>query len=122
MTTLEAYNELVRLSRELLTAVDELKRDAQDAARKGNDYRRAKALAFLDIQTGTVPEKQAKVDKACTDKRLEAHLAEAIKEASVERVRSLRTVISAYQSFCSGYRAEAEFGRTGPFEMAGTGR
>lgn len=106
-----AYKELLRLSNELLNACNQLTEEARTAAQKENDYRRAKAIAYL-ASDGTVQARQAQVDLKCETERLEAHSAQAVKEAGMERVRSLRTIISAYQTYLNSNKAEAEFVRT----------
>lgn len=107
----QTYTELLRLSKDLLDACNQLTVDAKTAVQKENDYRRAKAIAYLNSD-GTVQARQAQVDKVCEKERLEAHLAQAVREAGYERVRSLRTIISAYQTYLNSNRAEAEFART----------
>lgn len=109
----DLFQELLNRGRELLEACDQLKDDALEAARKDNAYRRAKSIAYL-ASSGTIPERQAIVDKTCEADRLAAHEAAAIKEAQLERVRSLRTAISAFQTYLNANREEAAFARTGP--------
>jgi hypothetical protein len=109
----QTYEELLRLSRDLLASCDQLQVDAINAAQKENDYRRAKCIAYLSSE-GTVQARQAMVDKTCERERLDAHMAQAIREAGMERVRSLRTIISAYQTYINSNTAEAEFAKTGP--------
>jgi hypothetical protein len=66
-----------------------------------------KAVAYLNAE-GTIPEKQAKVDQACDAERLQAHIAEADREACREHVHALRATLSAYQTLARTNQAEAE--------------
>lgn len=105
--------DLQATSKELLAQCDELASTARDYAVKENAYRLAKANAYLKSE-GTVDARKAQVDKICEHNRLECHVAEGILDATRERVRSLRAVLSALQTIANGYKAEADFDRTGP--------
>lgn len=104
----EQAEQIERLVSELLKANDDLRAAGKNWAVKENDYRRAKAIAFLDLKEGTIPEKQAKVDRACENERLHAHIAEAEREACIERVKSLRAAVSAYQTLARANEVEAQ--------------
>ena len=102
--------ELRRLCGELDKAGNELRSAVHAFAQTENDYRRAKSIAFLNAE-GTIPEKQAKVDRACETERLKAHVAEAEREACRERVSSLRAQLSAFQTLTRVQLAEADMSR-----------
>lgn len=106
----ELEDELKRLCREINMSVVELKAAGRDWAEKENAYRRAKAIAFLNAD-GTIPEKQAKVDKVCDGERLAAHIAEAEREACREKVRAASAQLSAYQTLARMNLVEAEMSR-----------
>ena len=108
----EQSKQIEGLVSDLLAANDDLKTAGKNWAVKENDYRRAKAVAFLDLKEGTIPEKQAKVDKACEQERLAAHIAEAEREACIERVKSLRVAVSAYQTLARANEVEAQLSAT----------
>lgn len=92
---------------ELLSESDDLKAKCREYAVRENEYRRAKSVAYLNAE-GTIPERAAKVDQVCEQQRLAAHIAEAEKEASVERIKSLRAALSAYQTLARVNQSEME--------------
>lgn len=96
-----------------MSECDDLATNARDYAVKENAYRLAKANAMLKAE-GTVDVKKAQVDLVTEKERLASHIAEGVLDATRERVRSLRAVLSALQTIANGYKAEAEFDRTGP--------
>lgn len=107
-------SDLRETSLALLNECDEQAKAAREYATKENDYRMAKAKAFLAAETGTVDAKKAQVDQICERERLAAHIAEGKLDATRERVRSLRAVLSALQTIGGIYKVEGEFDRTGP--------
>lgn len=105
--------DLQSTSKELLSECDALAKAAKDYATKENAYRMAKATAYISSE-GTVDARKAQVDKITERERLESHIAEGILDSTRERVRSLRAVLSALQTIAGGYKAEADFYKTGP--------
>jgi hypothetical protein len=99
--------ELLRLSRLLDEAHDELIKQSHEWAVRENEYRLAKASAHL-ASSGTVDERRAYCDKATSQERLAAHLAEGLKVAALEAVRSRRAQLSALQSVGNAVRSEIE--------------
>ena len=87
---------------------------AREYAAKENDYRMARAKAFLAIESGTVDYRKAVVDQVTERERLAAHISEGILDSTRERVRSLRAVLSALQTIAGVHKVEADFDRTGP--------
>lgn len=106
--------EMARLSRMLEQGLAALRDQSREWAEAEREYRKARALAYVQITTGTVDERKAAVDAATADMRYTRDLAEGMKQSALEAVRSRRTQISAAQSFLAASRAEAEFARTGP--------
>jgi hypothetical protein len=104
----EQSKQIEKLVSELLEANDDLRSAGKAWAVAENDYRRAKAVAFLNLKEGTIPEKQARVDQVCERERLGAHIAEAEREACIERVKSLRAAVSAYQTLARANEVEAQ--------------
>lgn len=114
-TSIGNLNEDLRsTSTELLSECDELTTLARDYANKENAYRLAKATAMLKAEGKTVDLKKAETDIICQKERLDSHIAEGLLDASRERVRSLRAVLSALQTIAGSFKAEANFERTGP--------
>ena len=95
-----------------------LREQAHAYAATENAYRKFKAACWLDAPDGTVPERQAWVDGQCADQRRERDLAEGMRQAALEAVRSRRAQISAWQTLLNADREEAAFARTGPREAA----
>lgn len=113
ITPRELVDEMIRLSRELDSAHDRLVSKSEEWAQLENDYRLAKATAFLAATGRTVEEKKAHADQATSQQRVKAHAAEGLKVAALEKVRSLRAQLSALQSVSSSVRSEIEMaGRT----------
>lgn len=111
-----AYNELIRLSKEQEQAVNSLFLAVREYAHAENIYRKAKAVAYLASE-GTVQNRQASVDMSCESERLAAHIAEGIKEATHEKVRGIRAQLSAYQTFINGMKAETELATYKPNQV-----
>ncbi len=103
----DIYAEMLRLSQALEMAVNELRTAGHVYAATENRYRFAKSAAYL-ASSGTVAERTAHVDKACTAEHLASHEAEAENVACHESVRSIRSQLSALQSIAAASRAELE--------------
>jgi hypothetical protein len=114
---LELADEMRRLSRLLDKGIDALRDQAQEVAQAEHDYRAAKSEAWVSAPDGTVPERQAWVDGRCAKLRYRRDLAEGLRQAALEAVRSRRTQVSALQTLCNASLEELKFSRTGP-EMA----
>jgi hypothetical protein len=89
-----------QVASELLIANEELRDAGRAWATKENEYRRAKAVAYLNAE-GTIDARKAKVDQVCDEQRLAAHIAEAEREACLEKVRSLRAYLSSLQTLAN---------------------
>lgn len=105
MTNQEIEVELLRLTAELMAAVELQRAAGKEWGNAENDYRRAKSIAFLNSE-GTVDARKAKVDQACERERLRAHIAESDKEACRATVYALETAISAVQTIAKCNLAE----------------
>lgn len=114
MTLAELIAEANRLSSKIDAGVRALSEAAKKAATAEMDYRQAKAVAWVTAEAGTVPERQAHVDAAVSDKRFVRDLAEGERVTALEALRSRRAQLSALQSIAAAYRAEAEHARYGP--------
>jgi DNA-binding protein YbaB len=107
LTPHQLNKELVRLSRLLDQAQQNLEQRSHDWAKKEWEYRVARANAYL-AASGTVDARKSSVDKAVKEEGEAAHLAEALKVAAVEGVRNLRQQLSAFQSLAAAVRSEIE--------------
>ena len=105
-------SEIARYSRLIDQGISALRDQAQEMAEAEREYRRAKALAYVSITEGTAAAREAAVQGATADLRYQRDLAEGLRQAALEAVRSRRTQISALQSLLNAHKAEAEFVRT----------
>lgn len=113
LTPAQLVAHLLDRSRQLDAAHDELRRCSYEFAQAENAYRKAKALAYLAAE-GPVAERQAIVDSKCESERYHAHLAEGLRSAALECVRSQRAQLTALQTIMNATRSELELARTGP--------
>lgn len=105
--------EASRLSANLDKGLAALRQSAQDYAEAEQNYREVRARAYLRA-AGTVPEREAYADLHSLDERRLRDLADGMRSAALEAVRSRRQQLSALQSILAANRAEAEYVRTGP--------
>ena len=110
----EMTTELLRLSKLLDDALAYLRRATEEYAETEHAYREAKARAWIEVPTGTVPEREAHVNGATAQLRKRRDLAEGMKQAALEAVRSRRAQLSAIQTLANAHREEAALARTGP--------
>lgn len=114
MSAPDMADEMARLSRLLDQGLTALRDQATEFADAEMDYRKAKAQAFLVVPDGTVPEKEAWVAGKTATERRRRDLADGMRSAALESVRSRRAQVSALQSLLAAERAEMEFARTSP--------
>jgi len=103
--------EAWRLSQLLDRGVMALRDAAVAYAEAEHKYREAKAMAYLETESGTVAEREAHTYAAVGEHRRDRDLADAARLAALEAVRSRRAQLSALQTLISGHRAEAELAR-----------
>ena len=113
ITPRQLIEMMLQASRELDAAQAELTAATREAARAENEYRKARASAFL-ATSGTVGEREAHTDKATDRERYAAHLADGLRTAALEAVRNRRTQLSVLQTVANAVREEAALARTGP--------
>lgn len=114
----ELTQEMLRLSRLIDQGIAALTDQAREYAEAEHDYRQAKAQAWVSAPDGTVPERQAWVDGRCAPLRRRRDLAEGLKLAALEAVRSRRAQLSALQTVANALRAEMDLAKYGPGEAA----
>jgi hypothetical protein len=108
----ELTDELLRLSRLIDSGLTALRDQAVEYSTAEHDYRMARAQAWVQAPDGTVPEREAWVDGHTAPQRKRRDLAEHMRQAALEAVRSRRGQLSAIQTLANAHRAEAEFVRT----------
>ena len=113
LTSTELQSEMVRLSRQLDKGVEYLTTAAQDFAEADAAYKKVHAQAFLQAN-GSVPARTATADLAASKERFGVKLADGMRQAALEAVRSRRQQISALQSLAGAMRAEMGMAGKGP--------
>lgn len=115
MVTLFEYSaEVRRLSEQIDNGLRALREAATDAASAEHRYRKAKAVAWAEAPPGTVPVREAWVESKTSDEKLALDMAEGMRLAALESVRSRRQQLSAVQSLLAAHRSEADFERMRP--------
>ena len=109
----EVSAEMRRLSRLIDQGLAALRDQSRELADAESEYRQAKAAAWLTVE-GTVSEREAAVNGKTAGERHRRDLADGMRRAALEAVRSRRTQVSALQSLLAADREEAAFARTGP--------
>lgn len=105
--------EVARFNQLIDSGLAALRQSSIEASEGEHAYRKAKAIAWANAPQGTVPVREAWVESETADLRLVLDLAEAVKQASLESVRSRRQQLSAVQSLLAAHKEEAAFSRTG---------
>lgn len=106
--------EMLRLSKLLDDALAYLRRSSEEYAEAEAIYRVAKAKAWIETPTGTVAEREARINGATAGLRQKRDLADGMRQAALEAVRSRRAQLSALQTIANANREEAVLARTGP--------
>jgi len=110
----EIADELRLRVRQLDDALAYLGRQTKEYAQAENDYRHACARAWVIAPPGTVAEREAWVNGETADARKHRDLAEGMRRAGVEAVRSRQAQLSAWQSMASIVRSELDLSKYGP--------
>ena len=113
MTLDEMSVEFARLSGLLTEGLAAMRHLAEELADAENEYRKQRSLAWPQT-SGTAKEREDAVNAMSADARKRRDLAEYMRVAAIESVRSRRTQISALQTLLNAHQAEAQFARTGP--------
>lgn len=129
MTTEPTVAEMYAQAMHFSTLIDQgcaaMREYADDYAEAEAIYRKAISEAWVrcpnddpSVKAGerewTAARREAWVNAQCADLRKARDLAEAMKQAALESVRSRRAQLSAIQTFANAHREEAAFVRTGP--------
>ena len=103
--------EAWRLSQLLDKGIAALRDAGVEYANAEHCYREAKAMAYLETESGTVAEREAQTYAIMGEHRHRRDLADAARLATLEAVRSRRAQLSAIQSVLAAHRAETELAR-----------
>lgn len=119
-STSQMYSQAMHFSGLIDAGIASLRDFAQRYADAEAAYRKAKAEAWARCprdeageRDWTAARRESWVDAQTADLRRERDLAEAMKQAALEAVRSRRGQLSAVQTFANAEREEAAFARTG---------
>jgi hypothetical protein len=119
-----ALQEMRRLSGLIDQGVGAMREQARVYAQSEHDYRKAKAAAWIEAPRAaedgskiTAGEREAWVHGVTASERKQRDIAEGMRQAALEAVRSRRTQLSAWQSYLAAGREEMGMGKYGP-EMA----
>ena len=104
---------LFQVKTELDAAQDELVSASRDLPEKERIYRKGRAQAYLQV-SGTADAKKAQVDALTADLRFDRDIADGLRNAALENVRSKRTQLSALQTIANSVKEEAALARTSP--------
>jgi hypothetical protein len=110
--------ELIREGRRLSGLLDESLRElvleVHRASTAEREYRKLQCAPIPQAPAGTVIERKAWLDSECADSRYTRDLADGLRQAALETVRSRRAQLSLLQSLLAGEREEMALARTGP--------
>jgi hypothetical protein len=109
----EAVAEAKRLSNLLEAGLDVLRSTAQELAEAEKEYRKGKALAWVNRTQGTAAERAALVDSDTADLRYGRDLKEGMRRAALESVRARSQQISLLQTLVNAQRQEGDFAAKG---------
>lgn len=121
-TVAEMYEEAMRLSALIDEGIAALGRVAREYAEAEAAYRRAKSEAWVECPSDeagakpavwTAARREAWVNSETATMRERRDIAEGMKQAGLEAVRSRRAQLSAVQTFANAHREEAALARTG---------
>ena len=114
LTTFELNAAMRRTSAELLEACAELRRWAQKYGRAHSTYKKCHAQAMLRSQLKTDLQRKADADEETAKELLRSDLADGMRQAALELVRSLRGILSSLQTEARGNSEEMAYFATGP--------
>src|SRR5687768_15780233 len=118
-TAAEFADEFTRLSRQLDGCLSMVKEQVSAYAQAESAYRAAKAKAWVEAPRYhgdakiTAGEREAWVNGATAAERQKRDLADGMRQAALEAVRSRRGQISALQTLLNAHQEEAKFARAG---------
>ena len=107
----ELIDEARRLSNLIDAGVKVLRESSEALAAAERDYRHAKAKAWLRVDGELAREREANVDSVTADLRMARDLAEGMRQAALEALRSRRSQLDALRSILSATRADMELAR-----------
>lgn len=113
MTDVEEMKRLSRLIEQGIIAIVDQSKALAEAE---NVYRKARAQAWLTVEEGTAAFREAQVDGHTADLRMQRDLADGMRRAAIEAVRSRQQQLSAFQSLLRAEKAELDLASFAPQE------
>lgn len=117
-TAADLAREMARFSRLIDQGVSFLIEQVKEYAEAEDAYRQKKSIAWIQTkdQSGKarVSDIEALVDQQCSAERRRRDLAEGMKLAALEAIRSRRAQLSCLQTIAGAMKAEAELAKYGP--------
>lgn len=111
LTPVQTENELQRLSNKLEAKTDLLAGLLHDAAVAEVNYKLSYAKALLTADGKTVADREAQATLDVAEELMKRKTTEAIADACLESVRSIRDQLAAMQSLNANVRSQAGLGR-----------
>lgn len=111
LTSAEIVKQVAGYARDLREASDETRRCAIEKADAEHAFRKAHAVFYAKSAGTSHAARDQEADAATIDERRRHVLAEALWKSAVESERSKRAVVSAWQSYVSFAKTEAELAR-----------
>jgi hypothetical protein len=108
--------EMKRLSGKIEEGIKAIIAESHKLAEAERDYRKARGIAWVKVEHGTAAFREAQVDSQTADLRFARDLADGMRRAAIEAVRSRQQQLSAWQSIVRAQRAEVELAGFGPEE------
>jgi hypothetical protein len=113
-TPAQLVDQLLSAKKDVDDAQDELIRYTKESAEAERDYRKERARAYVQCPAGNVDAKKAWVDATTADMRFTRDLADGMRQAALELVRSRRAQLTTMQTVANSVREEAALERTAP--------
>lgn len=114
LTTFELNAAMRRTTADLLDANTELRDWTRDYATAHSDLKKRWAQCFLASDKKTDQQRKAEADERTSNELLRSDLADGMRQAQLELVRSLRAILSSLQTEANGNKEEMKYFGTGP--------
>jgi hypothetical protein len=114
LTTFELNAAMRQTASALLDANRSLRLWSRDYAKRHSTFKKRHAQCRLASERKTDDQRKAEADYETADELLRSDLADGMRQAELERVRSLRAILSSLQTEANGNKEEMKYYGTGP--------
>ena len=111
MTSEQLQPQVHAYARDLREASDETRRASVARAETEHGYKKAWAVAYAQSTGDSHAARAQAADSATVDLKRDRDLAEGLWKAAIESERSKRAIVSAWQTYVSFAKTEAELAR-----------